>query len=103
MNDSWNDMRKAKEEMYFQKQNEDALKKIKLERSGSTRKSPINGEPMEEIVFKGVVVDRCIKTGGIWLDPGELEKIIQESKNEVTSKDPSNSVLSDLLSFISKK
>lgn len=74
---SWDDMRRAKEEMYFDQQNKDALKKIKDR--GKKRLSPISGEPMEEVVFKGVVIDRCQQSGGIWLDAGELEQIIKAS------------------------
>jgi len=101
MNDSWEDMRKAKEDLYFQKRNIDALKKIRAERGNQVRKSPITGEPMEEVVFKEVVIDRCKTTGGIWLDPGELEKIIQNIENE--KKETGQHMLKDLFSFLSKE
>jgi Zn-finger nucleic acid-binding protein len=39
--------------------------------------SPIDGEtPMQQIVRNGIEIDRCPKCGGVWLDKGELEKIL---------------------------
>ena len=30
---------------------------------------------MEQICAVGVVLDRCVETGGIWFDAGELEQV----------------------------
>lgn len=38
--------------------------------------SPISGEPMKQVVREGIEIDVCPTTGGIWLDKGELEKLI---------------------------
>lgn len=101
MNDSWDNMKKAKEDLYFSRQNEEALKKIKAERAGSGRKSPITGEIMEEVAYKGVVLDRCKTSGGIWLDSGELEKIIETVLKE---KDGDrDNWLSNFLGFLGNK
>jgi len=35
-------------------------------------RNPLNGEPMVKIRIGGVTIDRCPKTGAIWLDRGEL-------------------------------
>ncbi|MBX7145404.1 MAG: zf-TFIIB domain-containing protein [Oligoflexia bacterium] len=79
--DSWDEMRRAKEEQYFQNQNKEALNRLKARGSGA-RKSPITGEPMEQLTLHGVVVDRCPSSGGIWLDKGELEEILKASTKE---------------------
>ena len=78
MNDSWDDRRRAKEEQYFDKMNQEALRRIQ---SGErkARPSPISGEPMKEVVVDGVTVDRCPTSGGIWLDAGELEEILKRA------------------------
>jgi Zn-finger nucleic acid-binding protein len=34
---------------------------------------------MEQVSLMGVAIDRCPKSGGIWLDAGELELIIKAS------------------------
>lgn len=38
--------------------------------------SPIDGSPMKQINRFGIELDVCPTSGGIWLDKGELEKII---------------------------
>ena len=39
--------------------------------------SPIDGvTPMQQIVRNGIEIDRCPVSGGIWLDKGELEKLL---------------------------
>lgn len=46
--------------------------------------SPIDGSPMRQIHRYGVEIDVCPTSGGIWLDKGELEKILallQEESN----------------------
>ena len=44
--------------------------------------SPIDGSPMQEIERYGVKMDICKSSGGIWLDRGELEKIIMAIREE---------------------
>ena len=75
MGNSWDDMRKAKEESYFDKKNREALERLskKKEAGEGERKSPITGEIMKQEVLNGVVIDRCPTSGGVWLDAGELE------------------------------
>ncbi|MCA3270141.1 MAG: zf-TFIIB domain-containing protein [Thalassospira sp.] len=38
--------------------------------------SPIDGSPMQQIVRNGIEIDRCATSGGVWLDKGELEKLL---------------------------
>jgi hypothetical protein len=52
--------------------------------------SPIDGQtPMQQIIRNGIEIDRCPISGGVWLDKGELEKLlgamqeaIQEDRKE---------------------
>lgn len=44
--------------------------------------SPIDGSPMREVERYGVKIDICQTSGGIWLDKGELEKIIMMIREE---------------------
>lgn len=44
--------------------------------------SPIDGSPMREVERFGVKIDICQTSGGIWLDRGELEKIIMTIREE---------------------
>jgi len=45
--------------------------------------SPIDGAPMRQIHRYGIEFDVCPTTGGVWLDKGELEKVIALVKEEV--------------------
>lgn len=48
--------------------------------------SPIDGAPMRQINRYGIEFDVCPTTGGIWLDKGELEKLIALVKEETLSE-----------------
>lgn len=75
MSDSWDDRRKAQEESYFDKVNKQALERLAQKKQEAPRMSPVSGKPMEQICAVGVVLDRCVETGGIWFDAGELEQV----------------------------
>lgn len=39
--------------------------------------SPIDGKtPMQQLNYRGIEIDRCPVSGGVWLDAGELEKLL---------------------------
>jgi len=46
--------------------------KIKSEREES-RYCPIDSTKMTKDVISNVIIDRCYKCGGVWLDGGELD------------------------------
>lgn len=80
MTDSMKDREKALEEAYIQKLEEQTIRKLaERKNSAEIRKSPITGKPMEQITIHGIIVDRCVDSGGIFLDAGELEDIIKAS------------------------
>ena len=86
MSNSWDDMKKAKEDSYFDKKNKEALERLaKKQEQDKPRLSPITGKVMEQVVISGVVVDRCAESGGVWLDAGELEQILDASSEEKNS------------------
>jgi len=45
-------------------------------------RSPSDGAPMRQINRYGIEFDVCPTTGGVWLDKGELEKLIALVKEE---------------------
>ena len=79
--DSWDERRKAQEDQFFEKANRDAIARLQA-RESKPRLSPITGEPMEQLTFMGVTIDRCKTSGGIFLDAGELETIIRASQEQ---------------------
>ncbi|RMD87459.1 MAG: hypothetical protein D6808_01370 [Candidatus Dadabacteria bacterium] len=96
--DKWEEMRKAKEEMYFKKKNEEAVKRFREKQKGDSLLSPVTGSIMEVTEFKGVTVRRCPDTGGIWLEKGQLEEIIKNVLEE--KKEKAEDWLGDLFSFV---
>ncbi len=99
MSDGIDSRRKASEEGFFARQNQELLKRLAARRQEASkveRKSPITGEPMMEREISGVLVDVCPTTGGIWLDPGELEQILEKSQHD-------SSWVSTFLGFLNKK
>ena len=69
------------------KKNQEAVDRLKKkQQEEKPRLSPITGEPMEQVVLDGVVIDRCPTSGGIWLDAGELEELIEAAKNKGESE-----------------
>ena len=47
--------------------------------------SPIDGSPMQQVHRFGIELDVCTTSGGVWLDRGELEKLIQFIKESAES------------------
>lgn len=79
MSDKWDEMRRVKEEEFFNKQNQAAMERLR-QRSSEVRKSPVSGEPMIQKTVMGVVIDVDPVSGGVWLDAGELEEIITKAQ-----------------------
>ena len=50
--------------------------------------SPIDGSPMRQIHRYGIEIDVCPTSGGIWLDKGELEKLMALLREEVANEPP---------------
>jgi hypothetical protein len=77
MTDAFDERRKAQEESYFDKENKRKLEDLAKR---TERLSPITGKPMVQEEIMGVTIDRCVDSGGIWLDAGELEELLGKSK-----------------------
>lgn len=50
--------------------------------------SPIDGSPMKQINRYGIEIDVCPSSGGIWMDRGELEKLMAFLKEEAVNDNP---------------
>lgn len=48
--------------------------------------SPIDGAPMRQIHRYGIEFDVCPTTGSVWLDKGELDKLIMLVREETLSE-----------------
>lgn len=85
MSDSWDDRRRAQEDGYFDNLNKQALARLATKKGQPARPSPATGKAMEVVTVMGVVLDRCGDSGGLWLDSGELEQLVEASKNSSAS------------------
>jgi Zn-finger nucleic acid-binding protein len=85
MSDSWDERRRAQEEGYFDNLNKQTLARLAAKKGQPARSSPVSGKPMELVTVMGVVVDRCVDSGGLWLDAGELEQLMEAAKNSSAS------------------
>lgn len=96
MSDGLEKRKKALEEGYFKKEQAKALEK--LANKASAKMSPVNGKPMRTVMYENVEIDICEESGGMWLDQGELEKII----SNVATKGYSSSEEEGLLPHFKK-
>jgi hypothetical protein len=72
---------RAKEDIYFAERDREVLEKLRAQ----LRKAENIGEPppcpkcsgrLEGYTFQDIALDRCHECGGVWLDRGELEAIV---------------------------
>jgi hypothetical protein len=84
MSDAWDDRKKAMEEDYFRRKEQETIEKMRAqmtaeqqakEAEAATLPCPRCDGRLLEITFEDVQVDRCNKCGGVWLDAGELESL----------------------------
>lgn len=53
-------------------------------------KCPNCGETLVMTERQGVEIDYCPKCRGVWLDKGELDKILERSQQDIQQKYPDN-------------
>jgi hypothetical protein len=84
MSNPLDDRKKALEEDYFRRKEQEAIEKMRAqmaaeqqarEAAASAVSCPKCDGTLKEISFEEVQVDRCEKCGGVWLDAGELEQL----------------------------
>lgn len=80
MNDELHKRGKALEDGYFAQKDHQILEKLNTK--ASVRVCPTDQTKLTTIMQDGVEIDVCEKCGGLWLDNGELEKIIAHSKEQ---------------------
>ncbi|MEP0202133.1 MAG: zf-TFIIB domain-containing protein [Halioglobus sp.] len=51
----------------------------------NTHACPLDGSPMKKEVAHMIVIDKCPKCKGVWLDGGELEKLTGDLRAEAIS------------------
>jgi hypothetical protein len=79
-NDAWDDRKRVQEEEYFSRLNKDLISKMGKK---IVRNSPVSGELMQSIELQGLHVQRCTKSGGIWIEKEELQALYQQVKKDL--------------------
>lgn len=81
MSEIFDERRKALEEEYFRRKEQEALEKLraKLRDQAATAQLPpcpkCDGR-LIETEFEKIKIDQCSRCGGVWLDPGELQQLM---------------------------
>ena len=86
MSEIFDERRKALEEDYFRRKERETLDKLRQELAAEAaqaggRQCPLGHGALTEEARGAVVIDRCEKCGGIWLDKGELEGLSSQSED----------------------
>ena len=89
MSNGMDDRRKALEEDYFRRKDQEAIEKLRAKMKvaaeakaagTSSMQCPRCDGTLKESKFEEVLIDTCDKCGGIWLDSGELEQLTAKEK-----------------------
>ncbi|MCA1556959.1 MAG: zf-TFIIB domain-containing protein [Acidobacteria bacterium] len=87
MSDIFDDRKKALEEDYFRRKEQESIEKLRQkmaaeqqadEQEAKRLECPRGDGKMNTLTFEGVEIDRCDVCGGVWLDKGELEQLRQK-------------------------
>lgn len=90
-----NPLSRTREDEYFARQEFERRKKIAEEHAAHLKKKelealkkehwmrcPKDGLELIEIEYHGIKIDKCSHCGGIYLDAGELEGLLEASKEQ---------------------
>lgn len=89
MSKIWDERQKGLEEDYFRRKEQEAIERMRTRRAEIEQREGEPSEPMPcpkcdgmlvETVLTGVVIDRCDKCSGVWLDAGELEVLTKQEE-----------------------
>ncbi|HEY7545272.1 MAG TPA: zf-TFIIB domain-containing protein [Blastocatellia bacterium] len=89
MPDIFEERKKALEEEYFKRKEQEAIEKMRAKREeeerlaaemAATLPCPRCEGRLKELTYEGIQIDQCNKCNGIWLDAGELEHLTQKEE-----------------------
>ncbi|PLX92201.1 MAG: hypothetical protein C0621_09960 [Desulfuromonas sp.] len=76
MTNAWDERKKALEEEYFHKQEQEAIARMKQQ--NALNHCPKCGEQLEAKTFHGVPLDQCPGCQGVWLGQEDLRILAQK-------------------------
>lgn len=84
MTDLWDERKKALENQYFYKEEQEKIEKLRQEtreqliRSHCRNRCPKCGDEIQPMTFRDVPLDKCPGCGGIWLGPKDLKTLAEK-------------------------
>jgi len=84
MADAWEERKKALENQYFYKLEQELIEKIKTDahehiiRKYCQNRCPKCGDKIEPMTFREVPLDRCSGCGGVWMGPKDLSILAEK-------------------------
>ena len=90
MSGAWDDRKKALEEEYFRRKEQEALEKLRAERAREEQAAQAEAARLHcpkcdgslvEITHDGIQIDQCDKCNGVWLDAGEMERLTKQEES----------------------
>ena len=84
MTDLWDERKKALENQYFYKEEQEKIEKLRQEtreqliRSHCHNRCPKCGDEIQPMTFRDVPLDKCPGCGGIWLGPKDLKTLAEK-------------------------
>ena len=85
MSKIWDEREKSLENEYFHRKEQELIEKLRAKRAEEEQREetaasaihcPKCDGTLTEITFEDMQIDRCNKCNGVWLDAGELERLI---------------------------
>lgn len=86
MSKIWDEREKTLENEYFRRKEQELIDKLRAKRAETEKADasillcPKCDGTLAEFTFENVQIDRCNKCNGVWLDPGELERLIGQEE-----------------------
>jgi hypothetical protein len=93
MSKIWDEREKTLENEYFRRKEQELIEKLRAKRAqaenepaqASALQCPRCDGALIEISFEEVLIDRCNKCHGLWLDAGELERLTGQESGWLSS------------------
>ncbi len=85
MSEAFDDRRKALEEEYIRRKDQEALDKLRAEMAAEAEaaaapKCPRCATTLTEVAHEGLKVERCPNCQGVWLDADELAQLTKREE-----------------------
>jgi hypothetical protein len=86
MSKIWDEREKSLENEYFRRKEQELIDKLRAKRAETEKPDssillcPKCDGTLAEFTFENVQIDRCNSCNGVWLDAGELERLIGQEE-----------------------